>query len=366
VVVKLGNKELEEKTESKGDKRESQDERRQYDEDTSNGRRQYDEHTSNGRRQYDEITSNGRRQYEDTSNDRRQYDEDTSNGRRQHDEDTSNDRRQYDEDTSNDRRQYEDTSNDIRQYDEHTSNDIRQYDEDTSSSTTDGIDEPNTNEAERLTGQNGDDFLGISTQRNADTSGMVDNQIDHLNRTTYTTDDCTLPNNVPTATDSNNCLHSYALTDETSKETEIERFGYTIPKSNINDEHHSKVHYSTSIIQTQLDLLKQIRKYFETIDYKELTTVYKNPFDNLYQSLYVYPVVGAQWELNDRPRVNHLSASGNLVCHPKEDQVSNTHNVRTEVQPNNALPDVLDGPGPITGIHRRCHRNSFEGTHNNI
>jgi hypothetical protein len=93
-------------------------------------------------------------------------------GRRQHDEDTSNDRRQYDEDTSNDRRQYEDTSNDIRQYDEHTSNDIRQYDEDTSSSTTDGIDELNTNEAERLTGQNGDDnssnVLGISTQRNAD------------------------------------------------------------------------------------------------------------------------------------------------------------------------------------------------------
>jgi hypothetical protein len=37
----------------------------------------------------------------------------------------------------------------------------------------------------------------------------------------------------------------------------------------------------------------------------------------------------AQWELNDRPRVNHpgdntLSASGNLVCHPEEDQVSNT------------------------------------------
>ena len=414
MVVKLGNKELEEKTESKGDKRESQDERRQYDEDTSNGRRQYDEHTSNGRRQYDEITSNGRRQYEDTSNDRRQYDEDTSNGRRQHDEDTSNDRRQYDEDTSNDRRQYEDTSNDIRQYDEHTSNDIRQYDEDTSSSTTDGIDEPNTNEAERLTGQNGDDFLGISTQRNADTSGMVDNQIDHLNRTTYTTDDCTLPNNVPTATDSNNCLHSYALTDETSKETEIERFGYTIPKSNINDEHHSKVHYSTSIIQTQLDLLKQIRKYFETIDYKELTTVYKNPFDNLYQSLYVYPVVGAQWELNDRPRVNHLSASGNLVCHPEEDQVSNTdrmlnvnisdnrmlnvnasdnriesrggedqtNHVSTGFQdemslPSNSIParqplgnlsELLVEPRPITGIHGTWHINtgSFEGTHNNI
>ena len=380
MVVKLGNKELEEKTESKGDKRESQDERRQYDEDTSNGRRQYDEHTSNGRRQYDEITSNGRRQYEDTSNDRRQYDEDTINGRRQHDEDTSND--------------------------------IRQYDEDTSSSATDGIDEPNTNEAERLTGQNGDDFLGISTQRNADTSGMVDNQIDHLNRTTYTTDDCTLPNNVPTATDSNNCLHSYALTDETSKETEIERFGYTIPKSNINDEHHSKVHYSTSIIQTQLDLLKQIRKYFETIDYKELTTVYKNLFDNLYQSLYVYPVVGAQWELNDRPRVNHLSASGNLVCHPEEDQVLNTdrmlnvnisdnrmlnvnasdnriesrggedqtNHVSTGFQdemslPSNSIParqplgnlsELLVEPRPITGIHGTWHINSFEGTHNNI
>ena len=71
-----------------------------------------------------------------------------------------------------------------------------------------------------------------------------------------------------------------------------------------------------------------------------------------------------QWELNDRPRANHLSASGNLVCqpeedmsasgnlvcHPEEDQVSNTH---TEVQPNNALPDVLDGPRPITGIHGR-------------
>jgi hypothetical protein len=376
VVVKLGNIELEEKTESKGDKRESQDERRQYD-------------------------------------------EDTSNGRRQHDEDTSNDRRQYDEDTSNDRRQYEDISNDIRQYDEHTSNDIRQYDEDTSSSTTDGIDEPNTNEAERLTGQNGDDnssnVLGISTQRNADTSGMVDNQIDHLNRTTYTTDDFTLPNNVPTATDSNNCLHSYALTDETSKETEIERFGYTIPKSNINDEHHSKVHYSTSIIQTQPDLLKQIRKYFETIDYKELTTVYKNLFciDNLYQSLYVYPVVEAQWELNDRPRVNHrgdntLSASGNLVCHPEEDQVSNTDrmlnvnisdnrmlnvnvsdnriesrggeeqttHVSTGFQdemslPSNSIParqplGNLPDLGPITGIHRTWHINSFEGTHNNI
>ena len=442
MVVKLGNIELEEKTESKGDKRESQDERRQYDEDTSNGRRQhdedtsngrrqYDEHTSNGRRQHDEDTSNGRRQYdehtsngrrqhdEDTSNGRRQYDEHTSNGRRQHDEDTSNDRRQYDEDTSNDRRQYEDTSNDIRQYDEHTSNDIRQYDEDTSSSTTDGIDELNTNEAERLTGQNGDDnssnVLGISTQRNADTSGMVDNQIDHLNRTTYTTDGFTLPNNVPTATDSNNCLHSYALTDETSKETEIERFGYTIPKSNINDEHHSKVYYSTSIIQTQLDLLKQIRKYFETIDYKELTTVYKNLFciDNLYQSLYVYPVVEAQWELNDRPRVNHpgdntLSASGNLVCHPEEDQVSNTDrmlnvnisdnrmlnvnvsdnriesrggeeqttHVSTGFQdemslPSNSIParqplGNLPDLRPITGIHGTWHINSFEGTHNNI
>ena len=388
MVVKLGNIELEEKTESKGDKRESQDERRQYDEDTSNGRRQHDEDTSNGRRQYDEHTSNGRRQ---------------------HDEDTSNDRRQYDEDTSNDRRQYEDTSNDIRQYDEHTSNDIRQYDEDTSSSTTDGIDELNTNEAERLTGQNGDDnssnVLGISTQRNADTSGMVDNQIDHLNRTTYTTDGFTLPNNVPTATDSNNCLHSYALTDETSKETEIERFGYTIPKSNINDEHHSKVHYSTSIIQTQPDLLKQIRKYFETIDYKELTTVYKNLFciDNLYQSLYVYPVEEAQWELNDRPRVNHpgdntLSASGNLVCHPEEDQVSNTDrmlnvnvsdnriesrggeeqttHVSTGFQdemslPSNSIParqplGNLPDLRPITGVHGTWHINSFEGTHNNI
>ena len=80
----------------------------------------------------------------------------------------------------------------------------------------------------------------------------------------------------------------------------------------------------------------------------------------------------AQWELNDRPRANHpgdntyLSASGNLVCHPEEDQVSNTHTVRAEVQPNNALPDLLDGPRPITGIHVRWHRNSFEGTHNNI
>jgi hypothetical protein len=82
--------------------------------------------------------------------------------------------------------------------------------------------------------------------------------------------------------------------------------------------------------------------------------------------------VGAQLELNDRPRANHpgdntyLSASGNLVCHPEEDlsasgnlgcqpqedQESNTH---TEIQPNNALPDVLDGPRPITGIHGRSH-----------
>ena len=72
-----------------------------------------------------------------------------------------------------------------------------------------------------------------------------------------------------------------------------------------------------------------------------------------------------QWELNDRHRANHLSASGNLVCHPEEDlsasgnrvchpeedQVSNTH---TEVQPNNALPDVLDGPRHL-GIHGRWH-----------
>ena len=135
-----------------------------------------------------------------------------------------------------------------------------------------------------------------------------------------------------------------------------------------NDEHHSKVYYSTSILQTQLlrylDFLKQIRKYFETIDYKGLTTVCKNLFciDNLYQSLYVYPVVEAQWELNDRPRANHpgdntyLSASGNLVCHPEEDQV----------QPNNALRDLLDGPRPIAGIYGRWHRNSLEGTHNNI
>ena len=68
--------------------------------------------------------------------------------------------------------------------------------------------------------------------------------------------------------------------------------------------------------------------------------------------------MGAQLELNDRPRANHpgdntyLSASGNLVCHPQEDQESNTH---TEIQPNNALPDVLDGPRPITGIHGRSH-----------
>jgi hypothetical protein len=70
--------------------------------------------------------------------------------------------------------------------------------------------------------------------------------------------------------------------------------------------------------------------------------------------------------MTDPELIIQKTASGNLVCHPKEDQVSNTHTVRTEVQPNNALPDVLDGPGPITGIHRRCHRNSFEGTHNNI
>ena len=348
-----------------------------------------------------------------------------NNTNTKHDEDTSNDRRQYDEDTSKDR----------RQYDEDTSKDRRQYDEHTSSSTTDGID-----------GHNGEDnstnVLGISTQINADTSGMVDNQIDHQNSTTCTTDDCTLPNNIPTPTDSINCLHSYALTDETSIEAEIEiEIEYAIP-TNIDDEHRSKVYYSTSILQTQLlrylDLLKQIRKYFETIDYKELATVYKHLFciDNLCQTLYVYPVVKVQCELNDTPRAmaiyhpsdtTYLSASGNLVCHPEEEQVSNRHTIHNEVQPNNALAearqfnvnvsdnrmlnvsvsddrresrggeeqtthvstgfqdemslpsnytparqplgnhrDLLDGPSPIPGIHGTWHINSFEGMHNNI
>lgn len=216
----------------------------------------------------------------------------------------------------------------------------RQYDEDTSSSTTDTrLHKSNTNGAERLARQNGDD----NVQRNVDTSGMVDDQIDHQQITTScTTDDCPLPNNILLLkpTDSNN---SYALTDETYKEAEIQK--------------------------------QMVRKYFETIDYKGLTTVHKNLFcnDNLYQSLYVYPVQG---ELNDTPRAipidhpgdnTYLSASGNQVCHPEEEQVSNRHTIHTDVQANNALAEArqLNGPRPIPGIHGRWHRNSFENTHNN-
>jgi hypothetical protein len=125
--------------------------------------------------------------------------------------------------------------------------------------------------------------------------------------------------------------------------------------------------------------------------------------------------VESKYEL-DRPRPipihdsrdnTYLAASGNLVCHPVEHQVSNTHTVRTEVQPSNVnvnvsdnriasggaeeqithvstgiqvemsncipprqplgnLLDLLNGHRLITGIHGLWHRNSFEGTNDNI
>jgi hypothetical protein len=73
-----------------------------------------------------------------------------------------------------------------------------------------------------------------------------------------------------------------------------------------------------------LTLFYRQKHYFETIDYKELATVYKHLFciDSLCQTLYVYPVVKVQVELNDTPRAmaiyhpsdtTYLSASGNLL-----------------------------------------------------
>jgi hypothetical protein len=59
--------------------------------------------------------------------------------------------------------------------------------------------------------------------------------------------------------------------------------------------------------------------------------------------------VKVQVELNDTPRAmaiyhpsdtTYLSASGNLVCHPEEEQVSNRHTIHNEVQPNNAIAEA--------------------------
>ena len=104
----------------------------------------------------------------------------------------------------------------------------------------------------------------------------------------------------------------------------------------------------------------------------------------------------SQCEL-DRPRPipihvsrdnTYLSASGNLVCRPVEDQVSNTPTVRTDnriaagggedqtthvstvccIPPIQLLGNLesVDGPTFITGIHGLWHNNCFEGTNNNI